>query len=343
MDHSKLTKIVVANAVKKGIRDIRNDSDRGVRYMVDLGAHVAKTRVQKEFFQNAQSLLKNPKSVYYRLAAQVIKDVDPKTLETVGMNIGYMSWTYGARIIRQHESKCGYNVPWTIFLNCDVDAAKTVDFHGIVSQGQSMGIFTYFVFVGQKTSEIKPLLSLFEAYPDCAFIVFSNSDSLSAVLCESKAPLFNVMISVGCTQAHFERHVSMLIQNKRLFGVHYLYNDANVSDVLKDRCAKRWHALRCSFGFFVADDNCSEETKKRVSAHIADYRSRQAYPLYVFDLYGDVDYVDRVISTESCMAEIRCDGSVVAGNNAVASVSALTSSLEQILSAAMPRVTYTNP
>jgi len=343
MDYSKLTKIIVANAVKKGIHDIRNDSDRGVRYMVDLGAHVAKTRVQKEFFQNAQMLLKNPKSIYYKLAAQIIKNVDQRTLETVGMDIGYMSWTYGARIIRQHEYENGYNVPWTIFLDCEVDASQTVDLNNIITQGQAMGIFAYMVFVGEKTTDMAALLSLFESHPESVFIVFSNSDSSSSVLSESDAALNNMVISINYSQQRCQHHIALLSKKKRMFGVHYDYNNKNVQEILSNRLVRQWLALGCSFGFFIADTSCGAGALQSVRCHVDSYRRQQAYPLFVFDLYSDVDYVDQVVSVESCMAQICRDGCVITNNKKASNVNALTYSLEQILSATMPRVTYTNP
>ena len=341
MEHSSIMKIIIINAVKKGIRDIKNNSSRGLRYLVDLGAHFSKSRVQKEFFHTAQSLLNNPKSAYYSLTKEVVKKVDQKTLETFGINIGYMSWTYGANIIRQHENDHGYNVPWTIFLDCTFNAAQSIDLGRLIAQGQAMGIYTYMVFAGEQAVSLVELFRIFASYPDCAFILFSNSDSLSSLLGKESLSLNNVMISVGHSQNNRERNMSLLAEKKRLFGVHFIYNDENVSEIISGRLLKQYHSLAYPFAFFVASDDCSPETVQSVCDYVKSCRKGQQYPILIFDLYTDVDYADQVISTESCMAKIRYDGTVIAGNEIVSSINALTSSLEQILSHTMPRTVYT--
>jgi len=169
MDNQPVIKAAIQSAVSKGIRDIRRDPNRSIRKLVDLGMQFGKGRNQKSFFTDAQSVLKNSNSVYYALVTSLIRNVDPQTLETFGINIGYMSWTMGAKMIRAYEKERGVNVPWAILLRCNMPAAKPLDLSRLVAEGQALGIFAYFLFVGSQTERLADMLATVAQCHTCAF------------------------------------------------------------------------------------------------------------------------------------------------------------------------------
>ncbi|HAE92634.1 MAG TPA: hypothetical protein DCG60_08345, partial [Tissierella sp.] len=113
----KLTKVMLEIAIERAFKEIELKSKRGIRNLVDLGAHFAKGRFQKDFYNIAQIMLENENSPYYKLVFNIVQNVDHNILKTFGINLGLNSWTYGAKKIRQYEEKKGYNVPWTIIFD----------------------------------------------------------------------------------------------------------------------------------------------------------------------------------------------------------------------------------
>lgn len=97
MENQSVIKAAIQSAVSKGIRDIRRDPNRSIRKLVDLGMQFGKGSNQKSFFTDAQSALKNRRSAYYPLVTSLIRNVDEQTLQTLGLNVGYMSWNYGRK------------------------------------------------------------------------------------------------------------------------------------------------------------------------------------------------------------------------------------------------------
>lgn len=109
-----LARVAIELAVKRGIEDIRTDHKRSIRRLVDLGDHFANGRFHKYFFKAIQTMLEDEDSAYYHLVSQVVDRVDAQTISTIGINVGYNSWTLGAKTIRANEAELGFNIPWAI-------------------------------------------------------------------------------------------------------------------------------------------------------------------------------------------------------------------------------------
>ncbi len=105
-------------AVSKGIRDMKECSDRGIRNLVDLGKRLSKGNAQQDFFSFAQRILENPQSAYYQLSKRVIDQADERFLKSFGMNLGYHVWTADAEKIRAFARKHGFALPWKFILIC---------------------------------------------------------------------------------------------------------------------------------------------------------------------------------------------------------------------------------
>ena len=335
MGQSNFPKSIVTNAVRMGLRNIRNDSSRGVRYMVDLGAHLAKSPEPKRFFTVIQNIFGNPKSVYYKLVSDIVRSTDAQTLETVGINVGYMSWTCGARTIRRIESSHGHSIPWTLLLDWNGKPKNHADLNSIVSQGRSLGIHTYMVFSGKDTGNTLELLDCFDAFPDCAFVLFSDSEAVTAE-CAGKM-LKNVMVLVSYDHPKRDETMKQLAEQQRMFGAYYVYNNDNAEEILSGRLLTQFRDMGYTMAFFVADAQCSLLTAQSVSQYIESNRNAQSYPIFLCELLSDIDYVDQVVSGKSCAVQIGCDGTIRTADGVLYDVNMRTHTLEQALALAFPR------
>ena len=164
-----LTRAILETTISKALRDIQADPERSIRNLVDLGRSFSNGRFQKEFFRFAQTMLENEHSAYYPLVKDVVDQVNPQTLQTFGINIGYNACTHGAKQIRANEAKFGFNIPWAIAFQMAAapGSMQLADFCSMIDQGMELGVYTYLLFWDARPArEIVPLL---QKYPDCAF------------------------------------------------------------------------------------------------------------------------------------------------------------------------------
>jgi len=90
---NSMSRILIETVVRKTLKDMKEDPERGIRNLVDMALHFSNGRFQTNFFQVAQTMLKNENSPYYALLRNISSSVDAERLVTFGMNLGYNSCT----------------------------------------------------------------------------------------------------------------------------------------------------------------------------------------------------------------------------------------------------------
>jgi len=166
----RLIKQTINIAVSKAIEDMKGNTKRSVRNLVDLGLLFSQSKNQKWFFKTAKKAISNPQNPYNALAARIISDIDNDTVKTVGLNLGYNSLVYGANKLRKKQETTRLTIPWLLIFNNFGSHPDT--FHHIenlISAGQELGIYSY-VFCPQNTNEIESLSKITKRFKDCLFI-----------------------------------------------------------------------------------------------------------------------------------------------------------------------------
>ena len=226
MEMNELRRAIIRSAVQKSIREIRQDPKRGIRKMVDLALHFSHGRFQRKILEVMQKELSNPSSAYYSIVTDLAANVKPENLEQFGMDLGYNSWTHGAQIIRNHEAEHGYNVPWCLVL--DLRQGMGFDVGEVMTQGEKMGIYAYFVFAGNE-EQTETLCSVFHTHPDCAVFLLLPDAELPRVNIEN-AP--NVMTFLTVQDGGTTESAKELLQKQALFGLWMRYDAGNAQRVL---------------------------------------------------------------------------------------------------------------
>ncbi|MDD3214902.1 MAG: hypothetical protein PHY64_14620 [Eubacteriales bacterium] len=337
MDNQTIIKAAIRNAVNKGIRDIRRDPNRSIRKLVDLGMQFGKGSHQQSFFTDAQSALKKRDSAYYTLVTSLIQNVDPDTMETLGFNVGYMSWTMGAKVIRAYEKEQRVNVPWTLLLNLNQSNRKMLDLASLVEQGQKLGIYTYFLYIGRQTVELDEILHVAEQYGSSAFFLLSADESMNERMAATDALLCNTLIVPRGGDPSCPDIGGILAQKKRMFGLNCEYNAVNADTLLSDAFLQSVVRQGYPFLFLISSSDCDSATRKRVYDTVLELRGKGHYPLFPVDLYKDVQQVDHIISDEHCMLILNKDGSVIYPADA-GGLSFENHTLEELIQLTMPRV-----
>ncbi len=300
---------MIEAAVSRGIRDMSEDPERSVRRLADLGRQFSANRFQSQIFSVIQELLDNENSAYYDMVHNLLKNSDEETLKRFGINFGYMSWTFGARILRKKQEELGFCLPWSMRLRYDAqnpDRFTVKELSSIIQQGQELGIYAYFIRETGNSSETYELLDLIEHYKDSAFVWLRNSGRLTAAQIQMLKVCKNTVVSLPVEDPESFLTAALLRDQKVVYAFHYSYDGSTGIDdfpVIFDRLI----AIESPIFFAVAKDNSD------VSAAAQCYQSRldQKFPFLTLDYYGDGVSISKVIAEHPYLFEVGEDKRVL--------------------------------
>lgn len=71
----RLTRQTIHIAVGKALEDMKSNTRRSIRNLIDLGLLFSHSETQKWFFHTAKKVISNPRNPYNALAARMIADL----------------------------------------------------------------------------------------------------------------------------------------------------------------------------------------------------------------------------------------------------------------------------
>lgn len=295
-----VSRTLVETAVKTTLKSMKNDPERGVRNLVDIALQCSEGRFQRHFFSTAQTMLQNENSAYYRLIRDLIAHTDINRLYTVGINLGYNAYIVGAQHIRENEKKLQCNIPWTIAIQIDDRhfSDQLPQYQNIIETGNNLGIFSWILFTN---NDPYPVLSLADNYPDNVFFLFCEASKLSTAFLDSIAHLYNIMLVI-----RYDESISPLckiLQNRGLlYSVWYLYEQKDTEAILNGDLFYCTQELSPVFTALLPSPNCPDIIQQLVHQAVEQARSRQAYHTIPWDMPGDNQMIDSIISGDPCSA-----------------------------------------
>lgn len=336
MEKNELRRTLVRAAVHKGIKEVREDPERGIRKLVDLGSHFAKGRFQKVIFQLMQEQMIHEDSGYHKLAKRVITEVSPKVLEDFGICMGYNCWTEGAKRIRKYEEAHGFNVPWCLI--ADLSGGMRFDADDLMTQAEHLGICCSILFV-KDAVQAAALYSVLHKHKDSAVILFAGEDELPEVNMEN---VTNVMYVLPKGGEQVLQHVEELRRRGCMSGIWESYDENNI-DQLVSGADERFAMEAGAISLFALPkrSESGENVRHDLREYVLRSRDKAEYACFTVDLMEDIQRIDRIISVESCMLCIDADGCAVTMQKKYENLSVRSVSLEDMLMCTMPKVTYT--
>jgi len=337
-----MARMLVETVVKKALKSIQDDPERGIRNLVDMGLQFSEGRFQKNFFTVAQTMLQNENSAYYDLVRNIVKHTDTDRLFTFGMNVGYNGCTEGARRIRSIEKEKNCNIPWAISLQLDTQILEENQdrYNTLICDGESIGIYTWLLFA---LDDPQKTLTLAERHPDSAFCIFCDTEDLSAAFLDEAADFNNIMLVV-----RYEESASDLYPALRdmglLYSVWYQYGQRDTETIINGDLFSSTQQLFPAFTALVPDKNCPEEVRRLVYQAVKQARREQAYSTIVWELQGDSCLIDSIISGDGCSVYFDKNGDLCDWNKKYESEhhNLFRSSLIDILTSACPKETGEN-
>lgn len=303
-------RVSVETVVDKYIRDIKKDPKRGIRNLIDFGAHFSKGRFQKQFFHLSRQLMDDEKSKYYDLGKKLVQNVDAEKIKGFGINMGLHAFTRGAAEIREREKKEGYNIPWSLALHIGPDGLLTPERIGtLISEGMAEGIYAYHMFIEDAGVPLREVMKVMGREECCAFIVHVPPELVREDNAEDFAALKNAAFSVYLEE-DTGRAIELLSGHRCMCSLTVLYDEAQAEKIVKRDFASLPFLEHCIFAVFAAKADCPLQDCERVRETVRGIRDSQNPPLFLVDFYSDCLYVDEIISDDMCFMGILPDGTV---------------------------------
>lgn len=308
LPNNNMSEILIKTLVKKSLSDIKESPGRNVRNLIDMALNFSNGRFQKCFFANAQKMLQNQHSAYYKLIQDIAFHVDEDRILTFGMNIGYTSCTAGAAAIRRLEQELKFNIPWSLTfvsgLKDNPGAAQ--NYQSIMQQGKELGIYTWLIF---SAGSAKQLLPLIKNHAECAVILFCEAAEITEDLLDEAEPLHHLMFAVRYGELA-DTTCDMLRQRKFLYSVYIAYQAEDAGLITSGGLLRCVEPLHPAFTFFAPADSCPENVRRSVCHYVQDARYSQNYPTIPLDLIYDNRTIDSIISNDSCTACFDMEGNL---------------------------------
>lgn len=308
-----MKKAMIENAVSRGIREMREDPERSIRRLCDLGRQFSKNRFSDMIFSVMQELLDNEDSSYYDMMHNLMKNSDEEAMKKFGVNFGYMSWTYGAGQLREKEKKNGICLPWSVWLRLDAtrqDGWTMDELEHLIEGGQKMGIYAYFILETGKPTDSYEMLDLLERYKDSAFVWLRSTGRLTAAQIQMLKVCKNTVVGLPVEDPESLLTAGVLRDQKIIFALSSRYgnsfdqaqNEITMESVLSSETA---------LFFLIADDDTTKENREKVAKLCKDSRLEQKYPCLMIDYYGDAQSISKVLVDHDAMLELSEDGHVL--------------------------------
>jgi hypothetical protein len=303
---NRMPRILVETIVKKALKSIKDSPERGIRNLIDLALLFSDGRFQKAFFAEAQTMLQNENSAYYGLVRDALTHIDTENLYTFGMNVGYNSCTVGARCIRENEKNLSCNIPWTISVQIDTQQFEKNQqkYDDLILEGESLGIYTWMFFVSDQPEKT---FSLIKKYPDSAFCVFCEMKDAALTFLDEANMLKNLMIIIRYNEDAADI-CAELRANKLLYSVWYQYGQQDTETIINGNLFRNTQKLSPIFTVLLPDKKCSKEVRQLVYSAVKQTRCDQAYRTIAWDLQGDNNLIDTIISDDACSVHFNKDG-----------------------------------
>lgn len=263
-------------------------------------------RFQQDFFAAAQTMLENDNSAYYDLARNTVAHVDTDHLFTFGMNLGDNGCTVGAQRIRKNEASMGVRIPWTVSLQIDVECFlfHSEQYHGMIYEGEKLGIYTWMLFVLERPMEILPLV---ETHTDSAFFLFCEPKDVTDTFLDTASELHNLMLVVRYDENTLHVY-SMLQRAELLYSVWYPYSGLELNSIINGDLFCSTQQVTPIFTALVPGRECCDAVQKCAYQAVKKARNEQSYRTLPWELYGDNCVIDAIISNDACTVHFDQDG-----------------------------------
>ena len=292
---NSISYILISSVVKRALNDIKNNLERSIRNLIDMALQFSKGRFQHNFFSTVQTMLCNKNSAYYDLARDIVTYVNIDRLYTFSMNLGYNSFTHGVSLIRKNENKLGCNIPWTLAIQIDLQQFNKKRYHKVIDMGEELGIYTCMLFCKGHTNRA---LDLTKEHNNSAFFIFCDTEDITPAFIEEAAEIHNIMPVVRFDEN--TAHIYTPMRNMGIpFSVWYSYGQKDIETIINGDLFYSAQQLSPVFTALLPEPNCTDSMQRLTHQTVIKERNEQNYRTILFEMQGDIELIDGIISADS--------------------------------------------
>jgi len=296
----RLIRQAINIAVSKAMEDMKSNTSRSIRNLIDLGLLFSTSENQKWFFDAAKKVIANPKNPYNLLLKRMISDVNNDTIKKVGLNLGYSSLIYGANKLKKRQEYLGVPIPWLLLF--DMKESSSDFFHQMehfIREGRELGIHSYIACPHEK-DDIPTICEIAKQFDECLFILKVSSGLISEQTAESLGKIPNTMISVQIMGTDFscgsdKNAFRLLKQNRCLYGFHVSYNEDTMKQLTTPEYIRSAISLGNLFGVYIAENSVSDTCRDAVYTFACNVRGENGQPLITLEWFRDIRIISEKI------------------------------------------------
>ncbi|MGD1822404.1 MAG: radical SAM protein [Pleomorphochaeta sp.] len=267
----KAARTAISAGLDIAINHAKNNEEQGINDIINLfNKYFKPTEKDKKMsggnaFSGIAEATSDPNSKWMRYAKNLIKNVDPKIVKTLLLNLGYEAGYRGLNTVRESSEKYDCNVPWTMMFDptsaCNMHCKgcwsgeygpkhnlSFEDMDSIVSQGKELGTHMYLLTGGEPLVRKADLIKLAKKHNDCIFHCFTNGTLVDEAFCKEMLACRNIILAISLEgfkeQNDFRRgegcfdkvmaSMDLLKKYKLPFGTSVCWTSKNCETVISD-------------------------------------------------------------------------------------------------------------
>lgn len=296
--NQSISKILIETVIKDSLVAIKDNSERGIRNLVDIALQFSSGRFQQKLFSAIQRMLKNENSAYYELVRNVITYSNTENLFTFGMNLGYNGCTIGAKRIRENEKIMNCNIPWVLTLQIDEKCSnnKLTRYHEVIQEGENLGIYVWMLFFVKHPERA---LAFAKNHPDSAFCIFCKPRDITTEFLDELSQLNNIMLVV-----RYEENLLEIYDTLHRMGILYSawcqYDEMDIENIINGDLFETIQQIKPIFTILIPKETCPITIQNQIIEIVKETREKQMYCTIPLELHGDSDRIDTIISEDAC-------------------------------------------
>lgn len=300
MEKNKLIYTIIESAVEKGIHYIVDNPKRGVRNLLDLGEYFASGRFQKSFFDLAHEMLNNEDSFYYEIIEDLVENTNHDTIKDFGINIGYNSFTCGARIIREDEKEFEYKIPWTIVFDFREEACESLtedEIVNVIQKGKNLGIYCY-IFLIDSNDILMDLYPIIKNNDDCGISLILSPKIINEQAVKEMSTLTNLcffLLINDIEEIELRSSVNYLRNYRCLYGGSYYYDESFSYTEEFESISKKIISIHANFAIMIKRPGSNNQIEENTYDYIYNSRFKTDSSALIMDFYGDINRVGNII------------------------------------------------
>ncbi|MCR4904380.1 MAG: hypothetical protein K6A23_16095 [Butyrivibrio sp.] len=343
MDTKNITRLMITTAVDRGIKEMADDPKRTLRKLADMGRQFSTGRFQPEIFEVITTILKKEDSPYYKLLQDFIFTTDFNCIKTFGINMGYDSWTYYARVLRKKSQELGFYIPWVIDFRYEPadsshSSIQTKDMQKIIDQAQPLGCNTYCILNDGEFSTNTDIYDLFIKNEYCGFFYLLSDAQVTSVQASKLKKAANVLLLVNADSPNAKDTCQLLHDSGVLFSIYKVYNEEDIDKLSNPEYYNSLLDYHSGMIFMLKDSTC----KTSAGPIIKDLRLNQEVPAILWDLLYDSNLISTILCHSDCSLRFDNDGSVYSNNDSQLNIINNDIALTDIIKKTMPEFEETD-